>query len=64
MGAASDAARGHPMNRTKPEDRDPKAATSARPLQDPPTPEDTAAEKKEQEEQAAEIAKPKPSGAV
>jgi len=53
-----------PMNSTKPDDRDPKAAPSPRPLQDSPTPEDAAAEKKEQDEQAAEIAKPKPSGAV
>ncbi len=52
------------MNSTKPDDRDPKAAPSPRPLQDSPTPEDAAAEKKEQDEQAAEIAKPKPSGAV
>lgn len=52
------------MNSTRPDDRDPKAAPATRPLQDSPTPEDAAAEKKEQDEQAAEIAKPKPSGAV
>jgi hypothetical protein len=46
---------------TEPE---PKPVPSPGPLKNEPTPERAAEEKKRMEEQGAEMAKPKPSGAV
>ena len=52
------------MNSTQGDEREPKAEPSTRTPQIPPMPQESAEEKKEHEAQAAEIAKPKPSGAV
>lgn len=46
------------------EKNEPKAVPSEGPLKNEPTPERAAEEKKKMEEQASEMAKPKPSGAV
>jgi hypothetical protein len=46
------------------EKNEPKAEPSDAPLKNEPTPERAAEEKKTVEDQAANIAKPKPSGAV
>ncbi|MDB4946721.1 MAG: hypothetical protein JWP97_6255 [Labilithrix sp.] len=46
------------------ENQQPKAEPSEAPAKSEPTPERAAEEKKKLENQAGEIAKPKPSGAV
>ena len=49
---------------TENDKNEPKAEPSNGPLKNEPTPERAAPEKRKMEEQAAEMAKPKPSGAV